>query len=294
MQPCSGGGFPRIHPSTSLMKTTSSQRLLVSTPNQVNDPIYEGIVALVFIHFGIYDGDTTKSKPHGGEDELGDRKRRRFAQLMKRTGLRKLTQRDKSPHATFTQVLTDGRTASRTTALSVETLVAVTELCLQGVFSETILFDILALFALGDVDNNFAVVPSDIELLRAFLHEGLLPRSAAIRKRFKTADSVQDTMAMLEAMEKLREASKANISTNRSSSSSRSEDAEWITLERLPGFAVRGWSGRSHEQPNTFLPFTGELQSRKSRDGPTSRVARHVNMLDILNGDQTAATAVMR
>ncbi|SPO21901.1 uncharacterized protein UTRI_01889_B [Ustilago trichophora] len=246
---------------------------------KAKDPIFDGVVALVFIHFGIFDvaAASTGSRRHLDESSLSSP--RRFSKLLKGGRLSKLvpmrTRSDSLP--VFSHKAT-GRRPTRTAALSTEALVAVTELCLQSVLSGTVLTDILALFALGDVEDNFSIVDDDRDLLRSFLHEGLLPRSASIRAKLGGADPVQDFKNVLAARDQLKESKKASTSPSGRRfrfNSFQSEDTEWIKLETFPSFAGSRWS----QQVESSTPFS--FSSITTRTRPT-------NMLDVFH-NRTAA-----
>ncbi|KAJ1027350.1 hypothetical protein NDA18_003358 [Ustilago nuda] len=260
-----------------------------SRVQQVNNPVYDGLVALVFIHFGIFDVDTTSSTSHGSKDEAGGVKLPPFAKLLNKTRTTKTARQDKGSGPAVSHYLKDMERSTRGAALSVETLVAVTELCLQGVLSETVLSDILVLFTLGDVENNFTVVPSDIELLQGFLHEGLLPRKAVIRAKFTSTHLILDLTAIVESMEKFEEVSKAEILrstrrfTNCSMDSIESEGRDWINLDRMPCTTGTKWSQLS--QTKGFLTSARVLRRLCRRDGSATRDKKPANMLDLLNGD---------
>lgn len=177
-------------------------------------------------------------------------------------------------------------------AFSVDILVAITELCLQGVFSDAVLCDILALFSLGDVDQDFCERESDTELLSTFLHEGLLPRAASIRARFKEGDPIADVMSILESMQRLKKAKEA-----RSSQAVRravphlpcSDGAREADLGQMGGpltsSAQPSWLKdlRSSPKRNKWAPlFTSSIHKHSRRKG------KHINVIDVLNGHATA------
>ncbi len=151
--------------------------------------MFDGIVALVFIHFGIFDldgrasstKDSEKHKLFFGHPKLAKILKHRHASRLRR--LRRSRPDIQASSYGMHKVLSE-----RTAALSVDALIAITELCLKGVFSGTVLSDIIALFTLGDVDNGFCEAPGDTELLHAFLHNGLMPRRTEIWAKFGGID----------------------------------------------------------------------------------------------------------
>ncbi len=126
--------------------------------------------ALVFIHFGIFDLDGRASSTKDSEKHklfFGHPKLAKILQHRHASRLRRL--RRSRPDIQASSYGMHKVCLERTAALSVDALIAITELCLKGVFSGVVLTDIIALFTLGDVDNGFCEVPGDTELLHAFL-----------------------------------------------------------------------------------------------------------------------------
>lgn len=248
----------------------------------MKDPIFDSIVALIFIHFGIFDVTTTDEASHGCPEDKASSKRRLFAQLLKQGRVTQLITERRHRKTVPLVELSQRRSLPRAAALSVDALIAVTELCLQGVFSSTLLCDILVLFSLGDVENDFCEVTDDTELLRAFLRDGLLPRSAAIRARFGEADPIGDVAGMLKTVGQLRDANKPGVVSSsehvmsRSSSSVFQEQTDWIALKRFPSHTVSRWSKLPQPLPRALI-----------RDELT-RAQKPANMLDVLNGHTTA------
>ncbi|SPO23211.1 uncharacterized protein UTRI_01889 [Ustilago trichophora] len=248
---------------------------------EVKDPIFDGIVALVFIHFGIFDVAAASTGSRRQLDESMISSPRRFSKLLKSERLSKLVpKRSQSDSMPVFPHRIKGKRPTRIAALSTEALVAVTELCLQSVLSSTVLSDILALFALGDVEDNFSVVDGDRNLLRAFLDEGLLPRSASISAKLGGFDPIRDVQGVLEAMNQLKESKKASTSPSGRRfrfNSFQSEDTEWIKLEIFPNFTGSRWSQQSQVESTTPSSFS----SLTTRTRPT-------NMLDVHNNRTVA------
>lgn len=254
----------------------------------MNDPIFDGIVALVLIHFGVFDVNAKGSKPRDRTSKDGTSSRKRFSTLLKRTRSSTPDLERATPHGRFIE----GQHQKQ--ALSVDALIAITELCLQGVFSEAMLCDILALFNLGDIDHDFSEVDTDMKLLYGFLHKGLLPRAASIRASFADADPIHEVLDILGSVQKLNEAKQAQQAqqaqqagtassdermTPRPSSSSRNDETEWVPLERFPSSAVASWS----QSPRS--PLKKLLPRRKSVEQAVldAEAQKPINMIDILN-----------
>ncbi|SJX61797.1 uncharacterized protein SRS1_12781 [Sporisorium reilianum f. sp. reilianum] len=254
-----------------------------SLVQEVNDPIFDGIVALVLIHFGVFDISTNTPAAQHRASRDGSPKARRFAMLLKRS------RPSRSDPERANSQRRSGKQTYRVQALSVDALVAITELCLQGVFSGAILCDILALFSLGDIDNNFIEVDSDTHLLKAFLHQGLLPRAASIRATFADADPIRDVLDILESMRKLKEAKAAQQANRRSSvhrrmsrrhSSIQVEETEWVPLERFPSSSMSSWSKLPHSPLSKWLPTTKSIAQHE----PGTGAQKPITMIDMLNG----------
>ena len=244
---------------------------------KVNEPIFDGVVALVLIHFGVVDLNASCGKVRQRLSREGGK---RLSQLLKRTRRSKaVSELDDPLHGT-------GKIASRTQALSVDSLIAITELCLQGVFSGSVLCDILALFNLGDVDNHFIELDDDWELLTTFLQLGLQPRATSIRAKFSNADPIRYLLAMLNSMRELKEAKQAKtlssveLLTHRLSSSSRTEESEWVQLERFPSATVLSWSRHPRTTRAKWLSATKGV----NEDETEITARKQVNLIDILNG----------
>nr|CDI52572.1 conserved hypothetical protein [Melanopsichium pennsylvanicum 4] len=112
----------------------------------------------------------------------------------------------------------------------------------RGVLSGNVLCDILALFAVGDFGKCFSEVEKDTRLLRACLQKGLWPRRASISAKFGGLDPIRNVTSILESKRKvLRNVAlsyPSKLLAARDSSSGGARNAEWITLERFPSFAV--------------------------------------------------------
>lgn len=246
----------------------------------MNDPIFDGIVALVLIHFGIFHLSTNGSGARDRTNNDVSSSRKSFASLLKRTRSYRL---DLKRAKARIHVNMGTR---RIQALSADALTAITELCLQGVFSGAILCDVLALFSLGDIDNDLSEVDTDMELLDRFLHEGLLPRATSIRDSFADADPIRNVLDMLESMRKLKEAKEASMAqsvkrhASRLSSTVQTEEAEWIPLERLLSSTVSSWSRFPRTPLGKWLPKTRSVD----QGGSVVHAQKPINMIDILNG----------
>lgn len=249
----------------------------------MKDPIFDGVVVLAFVHFGIYDIAAAQREKL---DEVAPPKRSRFAQLLSRGRMVKLVPKrvwSKSATAPKTEVT---KPRFERDALSVDALIAVTELCLRGVFSAMFLCDLLALFAIGAIERDLSEPSRDVELLRTFLHEGLLPRSAAIRSSLGGADPIGDVTRILEVLHQLPDGTMAAPPIGEvqacSSSSVQTEEEEWIPLERCPRFTMPDWCQRPRLQPRAFLRSNGGPQA--------SERERWANMLHIFNSYDVASS----
>ena len=272
--------------------------LLCWPRDKARDPIFDGVVALLFVHLGVFDIGAVDTGEKGQRDEEIAPNRRRFSKLLNRGRLSKListqTQSNSKP-ALFR--FGSGKRLPRTAALSVEALIAVTDLCLQDVLSGTVLCDLLALFALGDVEDNFDVVLEDTELLRSFLCEGLMPRSASIRAKIWDADPIGDVTSMLEAMDQLKASKKAAASSAlrepmsvRSSISIRPEGTQWFTLESTTSPVSHRWSQRPQPKMGSLLSLGDRGKNASRRNSLALDFERPSNMLDVLNR-RTAASS---
>ncbi len=127
----------------------------------------------------------------------------------------------------------------------------------------------LVLFALGDVDKGFALVKSDIALLRAFLNESLMPRGPLFRARFGDLDPIQQTRTMLKAMDKLQHANNAVTCSTESLASNGlgqngTEEPEWVPLERLPSSSVKKWPKPSRTKAKGWFLLKSTNDKRKT------------------------------
>ncbi|KAF6767129.1 hypothetical protein PSEUBRA_002763 [Kalmanozyma brasiliensis GHG001] len=240
-----------------------------------NDPLFDGIVALVLIHFGVFDVEASKSVADDGS----------HSEIEGLTTLQKLARRVKLGSRFISPPVKDQSSISPSQALSIDVLAAFVELCSHGVLGSAILHDVLSLFALGDVDRDFALVESDMELLRTFLNKRLLPHTTFVRDTFGVHDPIRQIISMLKAMDKLKQAnspgtaSHGNVPT-RPLTQFDIEDSEWIPLERLPSSSVQKWPKQSRSQT---LRWFARKRSH-SQESDTFEAPKAVNMIDILNG----------
>lgn len=237
------------------------------------------MIALISVHFGIFKAQ----QPDGVHSSLKHEafKRKGFAKSSISRRLSHLMSAQRKPKQTIDSTQAGIVLPTRSGALTVDALIAITDLCLQGVFSDTVLCDILSLFSLGDIENDFCEVPSDTALLHNLLRDGLAPRSKALRAKLCDITPIRDVANIIKTVIQLREAQSAQSNSSGDDAVARlsSDEHEWIPLERFPSFTVSRWSQVPQALP---CPTTnaGANNSSRVEAGATKRV----NMIDILNG----------
>ncbi|KAN0063081.1 hypothetical protein ACQY0O_004244 [Thecaphora frezii] len=85
--------------------------------------------------------------------------------------------------------------------LSLEVLVAISNLCVHRVFAPILLRRLLSFFALGDTENGFVPIEAEVKLLSEYRDRYLRPQSALLRARIKEFSPELEVEAMLRAFE---------------------------------------------------------------------------------------------
>ncbi|SPO39465.1 uncharacterized protein PSFLO_04946 [Pseudozyma flocculosa] len=85
--------------------------------------------------------------------------------------------------------------------LSLDVLIAISNLCVHRVFAPVLLRRLLAFFALGDTENGFVPVEAEVKLLRDYREFYLRPQSALLRARIKEFNVELEVEAMLRTFE---------------------------------------------------------------------------------------------